>query len=134
MSPSPSVRASGSGPCLPAQGLLASKKNAAQRGQDNKQPKDLLVDYSRQLGEPVEDRIRVPTFSVVYFSRGTLPQERGEKGTTGRPSKTNTGYESRTVIQRSDNSVMHIDPLIVSVRETQKLLHAARAWGIAECS
>ena len=31
-----------------------------------------------------ELRIRVPDFlSVVHFSRGTLPQQRGEKGTTG---------------------------------------------------
>ena len=31
-----------------------------------------------------EVRIRVPTFSVVYFSRGTLPKKR-VKGTTERP-------------------------------------------------
>ena len=30
-----------------------------------------------------EVRIRVPTFAVVYLSRGTLPQKRGQKGTTG---------------------------------------------------
>ena len=33
-----------------------------------------------------EVRTRVPFFSVVYFSRGTLPQKRGEKGTTRGPS------------------------------------------------
>ena len=34
-----------------------------------------LRGFSREL------RIRVPTFSVVYFSRGTLPtKKRGEKG------------------------------------------------------
>ena len=35
-----------------------------------------------------EVRIRVPfLFSVVHFSRGTLPKKRGEKGTTGGPSQ-----------------------------------------------
>ena len=35
-----------------------------------------------------EVRIRVPFSSVVYFRRGTLPQKRGEKGTTEKPSHT----------------------------------------------
>ena len=30
--------------------------------------------------------IRVPFFSVVDFSRGTLPTKKGSKGTTGGPS------------------------------------------------
>ena len=30
-----------------------------------------------------EVRIRVPTFSVVYFSRGTLPQKRGKRAPMG---------------------------------------------------
>ena len=37
------------------------------------------------LGPSREVRIRVPFFSVVHFSRGTLPQKR-VKGTTGGPS------------------------------------------------
>ena len=51
-----------------------------------------IESYVQTTGEA---RIRVPVFfcsclfcffilfSVVYFSRGTLPQQRGEKGTTG---------------------------------------------------
>ena len=33
-----------------------------------------------------EVRMMVSTSFSVYFSRGTLPQKRGEKGTTGGPS------------------------------------------------
>ena len=43
-----------------------------------------------------EVRIRVPTFFlVVYFSRGTLAQKRGEKGTTGGPSRYIDTYPHR---------------------------------------
>ena len=53
-----------------------------------------------------EVRVRVPffSFSVVYFSRGTLPQKRGEKGTTGGPRKMR-GCIGKSILRRCSETV-----------------------------
>ena len=40
-----------------------------------------MQNHNAQLGPAV--RIRVPTFSFVYFSRGTLPQQKGKRAPLG---------------------------------------------------
>ena len=47
---------------------------------DTKRNEEVTKYTSKSRSSSREVRVRVPFFSVVYFSRGILPQKRGEKG------------------------------------------------------
>ena len=68
-----------------------------------------------------KDQVWYPLFSVVYFSRGTLPSKRGEKGTTG-------DLEVLRPILTSPKAILkHFDPLGEGIHFASKAWEAPHA-------